>query len=152
MAIVDDLLDHPGLYLGLDRRPDADSSEGDADPPGAARILVTPLPGRAGVTLDYEVLNPAHKDQIRGHREHTVLARTHDGGAVMVIGHIHGESVAILRETKAGTFELGPEGSPFPMKVVVSMPEPRRLVHSWWYGRPGEEPVERDVAEVVLSD
>ena len=37
------------------------------------------------------------------------------------------------------------------MKVVVSMPEPGRLVHTWWYGRPGEEPVERDVAEVVLS-
>ena len=25
----------------------------------------------------------------------------------MVIGHIHGESVAVLRETEPGTFELG---------------------------------------------
>jgi hypothetical protein len=144
MAILDDLLDHPGIYLGLDRD--------QRDSPGAARILVTPLPGRAGVTLDYEVLNPAQPDRIRGHKEHTVLARTHDGGTVMVIGHVHADSVAILHETDPGTFELGPAGSPFPMKVVLSVPEPGRLVHSWWYGSPGEEPIERDVAEVVLSD
>ena len=99
MAIVDDLLEHPGLYLGLDRHSDPGH-------PGAARILVTPLPGRAGVTLDYEVLNPAQPDRIRGHHEHTVLARTHDGGAVLVVGHIHAESVAILQETEPGTFEL----------------------------------------------
>jgi hypothetical protein len=145
MAIVDDLLEHPGLYLGLDRH-------GDPDHPGAARILVTPLPGRAGVVLDYEVLNPAQPDRIRGHQEHTVLARTHDGGAVLVIGHTHAESVAILQETEPGTFELGDAGSPFPMKVVLSMPEPGRFIYSWWYGAPGEEPVERDVAEVVLAE
>ena len=100
MTIVDDLLAHPGVYLGLDRDPT------DSRPPGAARIVVTPLPGGAGVTLDYEVLNPADPDRIRGHHEHTVLARTDDGGAMMVIGHIHGSSVAMLRETDAGTFEL----------------------------------------------
>jgi hypothetical protein len=145
MAIVDDLLENPGLYLGLDANPNSER------PPGAARIVVAPLPGRSGVTLDYEVLNPAHPDRLRGHVEHTVIARTHDGGTVMVIGHPHAESAAILRETDPGTFELGPEGSPFPMKVVVSMPEPGRLVHSWWYGSPGEEPVERAVAEAVLA-
>jgi hypothetical protein len=145
MTIVDDLLAHPGVYIGLDRDPT------ESRPPGAARIVVTPLPGGAGVMLDYEVLNPAHPDRIRGHHEHTVLGRTDDGGAVMVIGHIHGSSLAVLRETDAGTFELGAEGSPFPMKVVVSMPEPGRLVHTWWYGPPGEEPIERDVAEVVLA-
>jgi hypothetical protein len=144
MAIVDDLLAHPGLYIGLDTARDVGS-------PGAARIRVTPLPGGAGVTLDYEVLNPIHPDRIRGHHEHTVLGKTHDGGTVMVIGHIHGDSVAILREAEPGTFELGDEGSPFPMKVVVSMPEPGKLRHAWWYAGPGEEPVERDVAEVSLS-
>ena len=35
---------------------------------GAARILVTPLPGRAGVSLDYEVLNPAAPGPVRGGR------------------------------------------------------------------------------------
>ena len=52
MAIVDDLLENPGLYLGLDAEPTTPVH------PGAARILVAPLPGRAGVTLDYEVLEP----------------------------------------------------------------------------------------------
>jgi hypothetical protein len=139
MTIVDDLLAFPGVYVGID-------SVAGSDLRGAARIVVTPLPGRSGVTLDYEVLNPTMPDRVRGHIEHTVLAHTHDGGAVMVIGHEHAPSVAILRETKPGVFELGAEGSPFPMKVEVSMPEPEQLRHSWWYGAPGEEAVERDVA------
>jgi len=139
MTIVDDLLANPGLYIGID-------SVADSDLRGAARIVVTPLPGGAGVTLDYEIYNPATPDRIRGHVEHTMLARTHDGGTVMVIGHPHAQSVAILRETEPGTFELGAESSPFPMKVEVSMPEPGRLRHAWWYGAPGEEAIERDVA------
>jgi len=145
MAIVDDLLAQPGLYVGID-------TVSDSELRGAARIVVTPLPGRAGVTLDYEVLNAATPEHIRGHVEHTVLARTHDGGTVMVIGHPHASSVAVLRETEAGTFELGDQGSPFPMKVVLSVPEPGRLRHAWWYGRPGEEAVERDVAELARID
>ena len=144
MAIVDDLLAHPGLYIGIDRVADSDLR-------GAARIVVTPLPGGAGVTLDYEVLNAANPDRIRGHVEHTMLARTHDGGTVMVIGHPHAGTVAILRETDPGTFELGTESSPFPMKVVLSMPEPGHLRHAWWYGAPGEEAVERDVSELVRT-
>lgn len=141
MSIVDDLLANPGLYVGIDDAQDSELR-------GAARIIVTPLPGNAGVTLDYEVLNPNH-DPIRGHSEHTMLGRTHGGGAVMVVGHAHSDTVAVLRETDPGTFELGGEGSAFPMKIVVSMPEPGHLRHSWWYGRPGEDPVERDVADVV---
>lgn len=141
MTIVDDLLAHPGVYVGIDALTDSDQR-------GAARIVVAALPGGAGVTLDYEVLNPSNPDRVRGHIEHTMLARTHGGGSVMVIGHDHADSVAILRETEPGMFELGSEGSPFPMKVLVSMPEPGVLRHSWWYGRPGGEAVERDVAEL----
>lgn len=147
MALIDDLLDHPGVYIGLDRDPSPEGHE-----PGAARILVTPLPGGAGVTLDYETLNPAHPDRIRGHQEHAVLARTHDGATVLVTGHVHADSIAILHETDPGTFEPGADGLPFPMKIVVSMPEPGRLVYVWSYGAPGEDPVERDIAEVILTD
>jgi hypothetical protein len=32
------------------------------------------------------------------------------------------------------------------MKVELSMPEPGRIRHSWWYGAPGEDPIQRDVA------
>ncbi len=143
MSILDDLLAHPGLYLGVD-------IDTLSDWRGAARIVVTPLPGHAGVTLDYEVINTAAADRSHGHVEHTVIARVNGGGTVMVIGHTHGESVAIMHETDPGVFELGSEGSPYPMKIVVSMPEPGRLRHAWWYGPAGEDAVEHDVAELTL--
>ncbi len=145
MGIVDELLAHAGTYVGVDTSPGVDDR-------GAARMVVSPLPGGSGVTLDYEVLNPASLDRVRVHIEHTILARTHDGGSIMVIGHDHADSVAVLRETDPGTFELGSEPAPFPMKVVVSIPEPGRLRHVWWYGRPGGDAEERDVADLRRID
>jgi hypothetical protein len=145
MATVDDLLANTGTYVGID-------TVAGFDERGAARIVVTALPGGAGVELDYEVLNPAHPDRVRGHVEHTIVARTHDGGTVMVIGHPHASSVAILREADPGVFEVGAEGSPFPMRVELSVPAPGRMRHAWWYGRPGEEAVERDVSELTRID
>jgi hypothetical protein len=144
-TIVDDLLANPGLYLGIDEVAGTEYR-------GAARMIVTALPGDSGVALDYEILNPAMPDRLRGHVEHTIVARTHDGGAVMVIGHPHANSVAILRETEPGTFELGDEASPFPMKVVVTMSEPGRMRHAWWYGSPGGEAIERDVSDLTRVD
>jgi hypothetical protein len=144
MAIVDDLLANPGLYVGPDRVAGTDHT-------GVARITVTALPGRSGVTLDYDVVSASTPENGRSHVEHTMIARTHGGGIVMVIGHPHAESVAILRETDPGVFELGDEPAPFPMKVVISVPEAGRIRHSWWYGRPGDVAVERDVSEVSLQ-
>jgi hypothetical protein len=144
MSVVDDLLASPGMYVGVD-------TVADSDLRGAARLVVTPLPGGGGVTLDYEILNGSTPDRVLGHVEHTVLARTHHGATIMVIGHPHAQSVALLRETTPGTFELGPEGSPFPMKVLLSVPAPGRLRHSWWYGRPGGEAIERDVSELTRT-
>jgi hypothetical protein len=141
MSIVDELLAAPGLYLGID-------AVSGTEVRGAARLVMTPLPGDSGVAIDYEILNPAHPDRLRGHVEHSLIARTHDGGTIMVIGHPHASSVAILRETTPGTFELGDEPAPFPMKVELSVPGPGRLRHVWWYGRPGDEAVERDVSEL----
>jgi len=139
MTIVDDLLAAPGLYVGVDTVAGSDFR-------GAARIVVAPLPGNAGVTLDYEVFNPQTPDRVRGHIEHTMVARTNDGGTVMVIGHEHAPSIAILREATPGVFEVGAEGSPFPMRVELSMPEAEQIRHVWWYGRPGDEAIERDVS------
>jgi hypothetical protein len=145
MSIVDELLSNTGMYLGIDEVAGSDLR-------GAARMLVAALPGGSGVTLDYEIFNPAMPDRLRGHVEHTMVGRTHGGGAVMVIGHPHADSVAILRETEPGTFELGDEASPFPMKVVVTVPEPGRIRHVWWYGSPGDDAIERDVAELSRVD
>ena len=69
----------------------------------------------------------------------------------MVIAHTHGEALSVLRETEPGVFEPGDGPVPYPMKVVVSVPGPGRLRHAWWYGMPGEELGERDVAEVELQ-
>jgi hypothetical protein len=144
MGIVDDLLAHPGLYVGIDTVTNSDVR-------GAARVVVTPLPGRAGVTLDYDIFNPAFPDNPRGHAEHTVIARTHEGGVVMVVADTHSRSVAILHEGDPGVFEPRDGDAPYPQKVVLSMPEPGRIRHAWWYGSPGEQAVERDVSDLTLT-
>ena len=50
MAIVEQLLANPGLYVGKD-------TVAGTDLVGAARIVVSALPGGAGVSLDYEIRN-----------------------------------------------------------------------------------------------
>ena len=60
-------------------------------------------------------------------------------------------SDGVFRETEPGEFEPG-DSAPYPMKVVVTVPEPGRLRHAWWYGSPGDELQERDVAELELID
>jgi hypothetical protein len=144
MSIVDDLLANPGTYLGIDH---ADRG-GDA----VAKVVVTPLPGGNGVTLDYETFNPGNTDRLRGHAERAVIGRTHGGGAILVSGHIHGDSVTVLRETDPGVFVMGDEPSAFPVAITISVPAPGQLVHSWAYGAPGDEPIERDRAELTLVD
>lgn len=141
MGIVDELLANPGLYVGPDQVVNADRV-------GAARIVVTPLPGRAGVTLDYEIFNPATPDRVYGHVEHTMVGRTHEGPSIMVISDMHAASVAVLRETQPGVFELEGQPAAYPMKVVISVPESGRLHHAWWFGAPGEQPIERVVADL----
>jgi hypothetical protein len=145
MGVVDDLLANPGLYVGTDTVVGTDLV-------GAARIVVAPLPGRAGVSLDYEIFNAVAPGPVRGHVEHTIIGKADDGSTVMVIAHTHGAGISILTETAAGTFEpSAKEHAPYPMKVVVSVPSPGRLRHAWWYGSPGDELVERDVAELEIS-
>ena len=144
MGIIDDLLANPGVYLGIDRAP---RGHGDS----AAKIVVAPLPGGAGVTLDYETFNTGDAERIRGHAEHALIGRTHGGGAILVTGHIHADSVTVLRESEPGVFVMGDEPSAFPVAITISVPEPGRLIHTWSYGPPGEAPLERDRAELIRS-
>ena len=145
MGIVDDLLAKPGLYVGKDTM--ADTGHG-----GIARIVVSALPGGAGVSLDYEVLNAQTSGVVVAHLEHTIVGTGDDGVPIMVIAHTHGPGITILRETDPGVFEPGDVPAPYPLKVVLSVPAPGRLRHAWWYGRPGEDAVERDVAELELAN
>jgi hypothetical protein len=141
MGIVEDLLGHPGLYLGIDRVASAYRV-------GAARIVVTPLPGQAGVAW---ATRSSILGRPTGHAEHTMIGRTHQDPNVMVISDMHAPSVGILWETEPGAFEAGDQVTPYPMKVVLSMPKADHLHHAWWFGAPGEEPVERVVAELVRA-
>jgi hypothetical protein len=143
MGIVDDLVARPGLYVGTD-------SVVGSERAGAARIVVSPLPGGAGVSLDYEILNGNGPGPVLGHVEHTLIGRADDGSTVMVIAHTHGAGITILRETGSGVFEPGDAATPYPMKVVVSVPAPGRLRHAWWYGPAGGEAAERDVAQLEI--
>lgn len=143
MGLVQDLLGNPGMYVGKDTAIGRDLI-------GAARIVVARLPGGAGVSLDYELLNALAPGPVLGHVEHTMVGVADDGSTIMVIAHTHGAGITILHETDPGTFEPGDGPLPYPMKVVLSVPAPGRLRHSWWYGAPGDEPAERDVAELEL--
>lgn len=140
MTIIDDLLANAGLYVGIDHAQRTDQV-------GSARMVVTPLPGDVGVTLDYEIFNPDGPGPVRGHVEHTVIARAHGGATVMVIADTHAGAAVTLHETESGVFEPGPDGVPYPMKVVISVPEPGLLHHHWWYGGDdGAKPM--DLAEL----
>ena len=145
MGIVDELLANPGLYVGLHHLVVGDQV-------GAARILVTALPGNSGVTLDYEIFTPSNPERLHGHVERTMVGRTHEGPNVMVISDTHAASLAILQETQPGVFELAGRSAAYPMKVVISVPAPGRLHHAWWYGAPGDEPIERVVADLRLRE
>ena len=143
MGIVEDLLANTGTYIGVDRETERGGES-------AAKIVVAALPGGAGVMLDYETFNPANPERLRGHAEHAIIGRTHGGGAILVTGHSHGDSVTVLREREPGVFVMGDEPSAFPVSISIAVPAPGTLVHSWSYAMPGDEPVARDRAELTL--
>jgi hypothetical protein len=145
MSIVDQLLDNPGVYLGVGRDP---SGERDQAQGQVARIVVTPLPARAGVAVDYETFDVTNAERMQPHIEHVIIGRLHGGGAILVSGHAHADTVAVLRETSPGEFTMGDEPGAFPMAISISVPESGRLVYVWSYGETGQEPVPRDRAEV----
>lgn len=147
MSIVDDLIANAGTYLGLGHDPKDDREEPRRQ---AARIVVTPLPSRAGVAIDYETFNPDAPDRLQPHIEHVVIGRLHGGGAILVSAHAHADTVAVLRETAPGEFTMGDDDGPFPMAVNIEVPEPGRLVYVWSYAPPGGSIEPRDRAELSL--
>ena len=146
MSIVDQLIENAGVYLGIGKEPAEDQDRADGQ---AARIVIAALPNEAGVTVDYETFNPATPERVQPHIEHAVIGRLHSGGAIMVTGHSHAGTVAVLRETDKGHFEMGDEPAAFPMAITISFPERGRLVYVWSYAEPGGQPIPRDRAELI---
>lgn len=138
-SLIDALLAWPGRYLGVGR----DLGE---EHRFVARIVVTPLPGRSAVSLDYEAFST---DNVTQHAEHSVLART-PTGAVLVVAHSHGDTTAVLHETDPGFFVAAADASPFPMAIRVEVPELGRLTYNWHFGRPGGPLEQHDVTELQL--
>lgn len=101
------------------------------------------------MTVDYETFDPANAERVQPHIEHALIGRLHGGGAVLVTGHSHADTVAVLHETSPGEFTMGEEPGAFPMAVRIEVPEPGRLVYVWSYAEPGGDPVPRDRADVT---
>lgn len=137
--LVDALLATPGLHLGSQESPHAPGAER-----GVARIVVTPLPGGAGVAIDYEVLTTEHG---RNHAEHAIVARG-PAGLLLVTAHSHAEVAAVVREAEPGFFPSTDGDSPFPMAIRIEVPEPDRIVYTWSYAMPGEELKVADIGDV----
>src|SRR2546421_9544862 len=108
--LVDRLLAQTGLHVGTSRDTREDAA------PQVARIMVTPLPGRSGVTFDYEGLtlltNPGRPF---GHSEHAVLGRT-SSGLALYTAHIHAPVLTELRENQ--TRQLQAVGGALPLPVA----------------------------------
>jgi hypothetical protein len=144
--LVDRLLGQTGLHVGTssDTREDA--------APQAARIMVTALPGRSGVTFDYEGLNlQTTHERPFGHAEHAVLART-TTGLRLYSANIHAPLLMELRETEPGGFEAPAAASPFPLAIRVEVPSTGRLLYTWSFGEPGGEFSVRITGDVSLVD
>ena len=142
--LVDQLLAQTGLHVGTSRDTREDAA------PQVARILVTPLPGRSGVTFDYEGLTVlTNQKRPFGHSERAVLGRT-SSGLALYTAHIHAPVLTELRETEPGDFEAVEGASPFPLAIRIEVPSAGRLIYTWSFGDPGG-PV-RIVGDVILVD
>lgn len=146
MSILDQLIVNPGVYLGIGRDPGGHRDQVNGQ---VARIVVTPLPGGAGVTIDYETFDPANAERVQPHIEHAIIGRLYGGGVILVTGHAHADTVAVLRESSPGQFSLDDDPAAFPMAISIAMPEPGRLVYVWSYGAPGGQAEPRDRAELT---
>jgi hypothetical protein len=147
--LVDRLLAQTGLHVGR-------SQQVPEQLEAVARIMVTALPGRSGVTFDYEGLSQ-NQERPRPHSEHAVLGRT-SSGLALYTAHIHGGGVwrapvlTELRETEPGYFEAVEGASPFPLTIRIEVPSAGRLIYTWSFGEPGGELSVRNTGDVTLVD
>jgi hypothetical protein len=138
MALSADLAAATGLYFGT----------GDGVESGAfvSRIEVSPLPNGAngGVAISYEATS---REQGVQHREHSLLAPGPDGRDHLYVAFSESPFVTEFVETTPGTgrFEQAIAGGPYVLVIVIALTD-SQLTYAWWWGLPGEEPVERSKA------
>jgi len=144
--LVDQLLAQSGLHIGTSR-----DTRDDA-PPQVARIMVTALPGRCGVSFDYEGLTLlTNEKRPFGHAEHAVLGRT-SRGLALYTAHLHAAVLTELQETEPGNFEAVEGASPFPLAIRIEVPSSGRLLYTWSFGDPGGELAVRIIGDVSRAD
>lgn len=144
--LVDRLLAQTGLHVGTSHETRDDAA------PQVARITVTALPGRSGVTFDYEGLTLlTNRERPFGHSEHAMLGRT-SRGLALYTAHIHAPVLTELRETEPGDFEAVEGASPFPLAIRIEVPSAGQLIYTWSFGEPGGELAVRITGDVTLVD
>jgi len=144
--LVEQLLAQTGLHVGTSRDTREDAA------PQVARIMVTALPGRSGVTFDYEGLTLlTNQERPFGHSEHSLLGRT-SSGLALYTAHIHASMLTELRETEPGHFESVEGASPFPLTIRIEVPSASRLIYTWSFARPGGEVAVCIIGDVTLVD
>ena len=133
MSVLETLLANTGLYTGTSTEHDGSVS--------VARIMVSRLPNRASVAIDYEARHAENPNQWV---EHAVLGRDFGGGLVLVTSCPPDESLLILRPhmDDASFFVNNPSESKFPAGIRVECEKPGLLRYDWWYSMPGK-PLER---------
>ena len=142
--LVDLLLAHTGLYLGTDQDPARTDRA-----PQVARINVSALPGRVGVTFDYEGIRHDPNRPL-GHAEHAVLARTANG-LVLHSASNHAPTLIELREATPGYFEAAEGSVPFALAIQIEVPAAGRLVYTWLFGQPGGDVRVGNIGDVTLT-
>lgn len=133
MSVLETLLANPGLYTGTSTEHDGSVS--------VARIVISPLPNRASVSIDYEARHAANPNQWV---EHAILGRDLGGALVLITSCPPDESLLVLRPNPddESFFVNDPAASKFPAGIRVECAQPGALRYDWWYSMPGK-PLER---------
>ena len=147
--LVEKLLAQTGRYVGTDRRPDGHERPYPATQ--IARIDVRALPGRVGVSFDYEGLSGSTERRVT-HGEHAVLARTAEG-LKLYSASIHAPVLVELAETSPGYFKAADGAAPYPLAIQIEIPATGALTYTWLFGEPGSDELSvGNIGEVVLVD
>jgi hypothetical protein len=125
----------PGLYRGR--------GDGPESGPFLARIDVSPVVGRRGVTIDYEAVSDRRGLQ---HTEHSVLTGGEDGRLSLHV--LCSDLPGVIRFSETGPGVFTAYDGPLQARIVIGVPAPGHLSYSWWWSRDESPPQEQHRAEV----